>query len=238
MTRLFVAVRPSPSARRAIAAALDAHLGGRSDGAWGPEKASGVVPGTQRPAPHADVDAPRRPGLRWVPSDQWHVTVRFLGDVADVGAVADALGALTSRWSESLPVTARAGPATTWWAPSGVLVVPVAGVERLAARVAAALATWAPDDGRAFVGHLTLARRRGRPTRPDRAGESGPGAWGGVPVSVEWPVDAVELVASTLGHGPAVHRLVGAFPLGGVGGVGGVGGPGGTSTGPCTNTCS
>jgi 2'-5' RNA ligase len=229
MTRLFVAVRPSSSARRAIAAALGAQRGGRGDGPPGSAGSGWAVPDTRRPLPRADVEPPRRPGLRWVPIDQWHVTVRFLGDVADVGAVADALGRLAARWPGGSPVTARAGPATTWWAPSGVLVVPVTGVERLAARVAAALAPWAPDDGRAFVGHLTLARRRGRPSRADRAGESDAGGWGGVSVSAAWPVDAVELVASTLGHGPAVHRVVGTFPLGGAGG---------TSAGPCTNTCS
>ena len=39
---------------------------------------------------------PAAPGLRWTTADQWHVTLRFLGD-ADPGEAADAVSAVVHR---------------------------------------------------------------------------------------------------------------------------------------------
>ncbi len=79
---------------------------------------------------------PAAPGLRWTTADQWHVTVAFLGDVADheqsgaARALARAVEPLSSR------PRAVAGPATSVLGP-GILCVPVAGLDELARTVRA-----------------------------------------------------------------------------------------------------
>jgi 2'-5' RNA ligase len=134
------------------------------------------------------LDRPEDPGVRWTRPEAWHVTLRFLGGVApdDVSPVAAALGAL--RWQPA--VVAEVGPAARRLGRS-VLVLPVAGLDGVAAAVEQALATAgvAPDP-RPFRGHLTLARARGRAPLPrDLAGPS---------LVARWPVDEVTLVESTL----------------------------------------
>ena len=143
---------------------------------------------------------PRPDGLRWTPPDRLHVTLFFLGEVAEprVAPLAAALRA----WAEGAePATAIAGPSTRRLG-RGVLCAPVSGLEALAlgARAATAAFAGAPDD-RPFTGHLTLARvgRRGR--IPDEVV--------GTPVAAEWAVGEVRLVASTLGaSGPRYEALV------------------------------
>jgi 2'-5' RNA ligase len=146
------------------------------------------------------VEALHRPvelGGRWTRRDQWHVTLRFLGDVplADVAEALDGVG--------SGPVTARLGPAV---APlgRGVIQVPVDGLEDLAADVVERTAGLgrAPDD-RPFVGHLTLARLAGRP----------PAGVLGQPIEAEWVVDAVHVVASHLGGTAARYESEATVPL-------------------------
>ena len=61
-----------------------------------PESVIGVLLG---------VDRPEVAGLRWTTEPQWHVTLRFLGEVDEPGPVAEALGAVPDR----LPAHAR-GP--------------------------------------------------------------------------------------------------------------------------------
>ena len=73
------------------------------------------------------------PGVRWLPADQWHVTLRFLGET-DPDAAVTAMGGLVAA-----PVEAVVGPSTRLLGGT-VLVVPVAGLDRLAAAVVAATA--------------------------------------------------------------------------------------------------
>ena len=90
-------------------------------------------------------------GLRFSSEDQWHATLRFLGDV-DPHQVATAIDALV------LPrVKARIGPRIERIAP-GIVVAPVRGLEPLAATVS--VAAIAGQDDRPFVGHVTLAREK------------------------------------------------------------------------------
>lgn len=124
-------------------------------------------------------------GLRWASRDQWHVTLRFLGDVEDPAEVVDALGE-RRRVGE---VEAVLGPRVGLLGRS-VLCLPVAGVDELADSVIAATAgIGRPPDDRPFRGHLTLARlRRGR------ASEARPCVGGRL--EARWAVGELEIVRS------------------------------------------
>jgi RNA 2',3'-cyclic 3'-phosphodiesterase len=139
------------------------------------------------------LDRPHRRELRWTTEDQWHVTLRFLGeaDPEPVAAVLrEALTGLGARDVVLGPVTRRLG--------RSVLMVPVAGLDEVAAAVPF------PAD-KPFTGHLTLARARQRASIPT--------ALAGAPVSAGWRVDSVALVGSTLAPGGAVYQDVEVFPL-------------------------
>jgi 2'-5' RNA ligase len=134
------------------------------------------------------VDRPDIAGLRWTTPDQWHVTLRFLGEVADAEAPA-LTAALRDGLADVAASLATAGPATTEL--GGQLVIPVAGVDDLAAAVVAATGPFgdAPERRR-FRGHFTLARtKRGSVIPRDLLGR---------PIAGEWTVDAVALVRSHL----------------------------------------
>ena len=152
-----------------------------------------VVPPPDALAVVARLPRPDAPGVRWSTPDQWHVTLRFLGEVDDPDAVVAAL-----EGAELAPATATLGPGVTVLGRA-VLVIPVAGLDDLAASVVAAtVALGRPPEHRAFRGHLTLARaRRGASVRgPARrlAEEE---------VAATFPVGEVRLVRSRLGPGGA-----------------------------------
>ena len=151
----------------------------------------------------AGLPRPEEPGVRWVPAGQWHVTLRFLGD-ADATAVAAALG------DADLPgATARVGPRVGRFGRAAV-VVPVDGLEHLAAAVATATAELGEPPGpRGFTGHLTLGRLRRR----------GACRLTGTAVRASFPVREVSLVSSALTAAGAEHRVLRRFPVG-VGGGG------------------
>jgi len=153
----------------------------------------------------AGLPRPEVHGLRWTAPEQWHVTLRFLGEVdtADVAAARAAFEGIRVAGR----VTAQLGPATARFGRR-VLHVPVAGLEKLAtATVAATGGVGRPPDHRPFTGHLTLARagdRRGVDLR----------ALAGVPLAGSWTVGEVTLVASRLGGaGPPRYEVVEALAL-------------------------
>jgi 2'-5' RNA ligase len=136
---------------------------------------------------------PEVPGLRWTTEDQWHVTLRFLGDVADE-LVEPLVRALPPAGADvSLgPATVRLGP---------VLVAPVAGLDEVAAAVLEATAPLVPvADPRPFRGHLTLARSRRGPV---------PTSLVGVPVTGWWRAARVALVRSTTAPSGARYEVIG-----------------------------
>ena len=131
--------------------------------------------------PRPDVE-----GLRWTSRDQWHVTLRFLGQVTDVDAVMAVLAPLALARCEATlgPEVGRFG--------RRVLHVPVSGLDHLAAAVVASTATVGePPDDRPFASHLTLARARARRGIDLRA-------LTGEPVAADWQVDDVCLMESHL----------------------------------------
>jgi len=140
-------------------------------------------------------------GVRWADRSTWHVTLHFLGEVADPDPVVEALAGLT------LPaVEAELGPAVELLGRR-VVSAPITGLEGLAHTVQSAVAHLGEHrEDRPFRGHVTLAR----------LGRSGGGhPCVGEPIAARWAVDDLALVRSHLRAGPAVYedlfvRAVGA----------------------------
>jgi 2'-5' RNA ligase len=155
---------------------------------WPPDEVLDGVEELQRP-----VEA----GGRWARRDQWHVTLRFLGD-AEPDDVAGALSALRHP-----PVEAVVGPEVARLG-RGVVQLPVSGLESLAEEVLELTRSLGrPPDDRPFRGHLTLARIAGKPPK-------------GVlrqPFSARFAVDEVHLVASHLGGDAARYQTLATVPL-------------------------
>jgi 2'-5' RNA ligase len=135
--------------------------------------------------------------------DKWHVTLHFLGEVADPAPVVAALA------DAPLPAAeATLGPAVELLGRE-VVSVPVGGLHELAAVAEAAVGPFGqPAEHRPFRAHLTLARLgRG-------GGEAGAPCLG-APVTGRWTVDDVALVRSHLGTGPARYEDLYVRALGG-----------------------
>jgi 2'-5' RNA ligase len=145
------------------------------------------------------VAALRRPdvsGLRWTTRDQWHVTLRFLGQVDDADAATRVLEQMALSRCE-----ARLGPEVGRFGRQ-ILHVPVAGLGELAAAVVGATAAIGePPEDRAFNGHVTLARTGSRRSVDLRA-------LTGEPVDGVWSVDEVELVESHLHRRGARYETI------------------------------
>ena len=131
----------------------------------------------------AGLRRPRRDGVRWTTADQWHVTLRFLGEVDEPEPVVEALAG-----AELAPAEAQLGPVSEAFGRH-VVAVPVAGLDDLAGRVVAATAGFgSPPPNRPYRGHVTLARvRHGNPT-----------ALAGEAIEAQWAVEDVRLVRSRL----------------------------------------
>jgi len=139
--------------------------------------------------------------LRWVPPEQWHLTLVFCGEVDDwrVADLSARLGRAAARTSPFSLRLAGAGTFPKQAAKARVLWVGVGGdvpaLSRLAERCAAAARRSGVDvEDRAYRPHLTLARARREATdarvEVERLASfsSGP-----------WPVTRLRLVHSTLG---------------------------------------
>jgi 2'-5' RNA ligase len=149
----------------------------------------------------AAVERPAGGDVRWSDPSAWHVTLRFLGEVDAVPAI-DALTAVAGP-----PAVAVVGRVPRRLGPTAV-VLPVDGLDELAAVVGRAFAGLPGEEGRPFTGHLTLGRLR-------RAGRWPRGGVGPLPAEVSWPVTSVALVESHLEHGsPARYEVLARQSLG------------------------
>lgn len=146
------------------------------------------------------LERPPLPGVRWTTPDQWHVTLRFLGEIdgEDIERGKAALAVLGPDGRDQ-GVTAVGGPALERLTPN-VLCLPVAGLDELAGAVRRLTAgIGAPVGDRPFLGHLTIARS----TRSASFGRA-PGAI----FSATWPVEEVTLVTSDLHPQGARYRVI------------------------------
>jgi 2'-5' RNA ligase len=135
-------------------------------------------------------------GVRFVPPDNWHLTLRFLGE-ADPDAVAAAIDAAVFP-----AATVMLGPAVDVLSDRA-LVVPALGLDELA-RVAAEHTAHLGDPPRKrFVGHLTLARVKPHSAMPTTLGAS---------IHAEFDVHEVALVQSRLEPDGARYTTIGTWP--------------------------
>ena len=139
-----------------------------------------------------------RLGVRFVRPENWHITLRFLGD-ADPDQVIDALAGTT------LPsARARLGPAVDVMAERA-LVVPVDGLDELAGQVTERTNQIGQPPGKRFIGHLTLARLKSHASMPRTLGAL---------VGAEFDVDEIALVQSRLDPQGARYETIETWPVG------------------------
>ena len=153
-----------------------------------------------RPSPDAVADLrvqlPQWPS----PPERWHVTLAFLGEVADAGAVDAALAAQLRGAPAPELVLAGSGTfgRTVWVGLDGDLD----RLQQLAGQVAGAVRrAGVPLERRRFRPHLTVGRR-GRPDPARLSGYRRPA----------WTAPEVELVRSDLGR-TVVHTVIACYPL-------------------------
>jgi len=138
-------------------------------------------------------------GVRFVRPENWHVTLRFLGDCRadDVVAALDGVA--------PAPTRATLGPAVDVL-DERVLVVPVDGLDAIAAEVIERTRDIGdPPPRRRFLGHLTIARVKPRVAMPTTLGAS---------VHAEFDVDEIALVHSRLDPAGARYEIMCTWPVG------------------------
>jgi 2'-5' RNA ligase len=137
-------------------------------------------------------------GVRFVPPENWHATLRFLGD-ADPNDVVDTMNPATLP-----PSVARVGPAIDMLGTHSVMA-PVAGLDDLAAAVVDATDGVGSLDPRpAYTGHITVARvKRGTIVRKVV----------GLLCSAEFRVTEVALVESQLRPTGAGYTTLATWPV-------------------------
>jgi 2'-5' RNA ligase len=149
--------------------------------------------------------------LRPVGPTRWHVTLRFLGDVADDDLAPLGQALLDGVAAAPGPLECRLGPATAWFSRVRVLQLPAQGLAGLATVVERATAPLVPqrEGGEPpFNGHLTLARVKGR------LGPQAQAELQGIPFVSAFAVTAVDLVASEPSPRGHVYSTLARAPLG------------------------
>ena len=138
-------------------------------------------------------------GARFVRPENWHITLRFLGD-AHPGDAIDALsGIVVARPS------VRLGPAVDVL-DERALVVPATGLDDLAADVAERTRHVGSEPQRKrFFGHLTIARVKSHVPMPRTLGAL---------VDAWFDVTEIALIQSRLHSDGARYETVETFPLG------------------------
>jgi 2'-5' RNA ligase len=142
------------------------------------------------------LERPQRPGVRWTTRDQWHVTLRFVGN-AEPDTLVEALHGVFEA-----PPNVTLGPSVTRLGSR--VIVPASGLDGLAAAVVEATdGLGRPPDPRPFVGHVTLARLKNRASCP----------LVGAPVNGTFTASAISLVASETRADGARYTELARIPL-------------------------
>lgn len=168
-----------------------------------------------RLAGHVDELRARAPWLAWVRAENLHLTLRFLGEV-DAGTLEHATAAMRQAAAVTAPFTivlAGVGTFPPGRPPRIVWAGLAEGGEALGAlrrRLEEALvARGIPPEGRAFWGHVTLARARDpRGARGLEGALGKPVTFGGV------RVETLHLMRSELGSGGARYSVLAEARLG------------------------
>ena len=158
-------------------------------------------------------------GLEVVGPGQWHITLRFLGEVGGerVPALVEALGAAAAELPGALPC--QVGPGTAWFGGDRVLQIPVSGLEQAADAINVLRPVGRPrSTPRAGTVHRSPHRR---PLEAPSAGCVGPDRAGRDPLRIVLPARPLRSggVAAHSGgpplHGHGPHppsRLIGRHP--------------------------
>lgn len=136
-------------------------------------------------------------GVHFVRAENWHLTLRFLGEArpADVAAALD---------DAVLPATHVAlGPAVDVFYERA-LIVPASGLDALSAEVERVTGDLGEPPRKRFVGHLTVARLHRRAQMPRTLGE---------PISAGFDVDEIALVQSRLHPDGARYETLATWPV-------------------------
>lgn len=152
------------------------------------------------------------PGWAWQDEEQLHLTLRYVGDVDRPVAedVAAALGSIHA------PAVAFGLTGVGWFdhGPRGALFARVAPVEPLAALHAkvdrALVRAGLKPEGRAFLPHITLARRRRSAVDPAGWIERNAGLAGHPE-----PIGSMILFESHVGRHGSSYEAVASYPLAG-----------------------
>lgn len=146
----------------------------------------------------AGIPREARSDVRYTTREQWHVTLRFLGD-ADIDEARAALSRVDAAAAEAVlgPRVERLG--------RSVAMVPCAGLDSLAAEVRRATADieHPVEVARGFVGHLTIARMKSARGCPAT----------GFAVDASFPVSEVHLVRSHLSRDGSRYEIVASRSL-------------------------
>ncbi len=152
----------------------------------------------------ASLPRPSHPDLRYTTRDQWHVTLRFLGE-ADMDTACRAVHEVQAPRAEAvLGSRIRRFGATA-------IALTVDGLAEVASAVCEATASvGTPPETRPFEGHLTLGRVR---ARSSRWAMTVPGTFAASPARA-FTVDEIELIRSTGGRGGVAYTTEAVVPLG------------------------
>lgn len=148
-------------------------------------------------------------GARWVPKENLHLTLAFLGRVED-DRVADVSGAVAAAVEGHVDFTVRLGSLGAFPSAKRARVVwlglddPTRGLAGVADSVGEALEKLGfPREARAFTPHLTLARVK----------TPAPVSLDATVRPIAFPVQRIGLFESRLGRPHAVYNELATFPF-------------------------
>lgn len=156
------------------------------------------------------------PPWRWIPPENYHLTVKFLGEVEEtvVPSLSEAAGRVAARVSPFRISFGPFGAFPSMARPRVIFYAVSAGADRLVDLAAivdreTARAGFAPER-RPFRAHLTLARIKRRVPPGLREALEAVGPLAGAPSQ---PVDRFVLMRSHLSRSGARYEEIGAFSL-------------------------